>query len=121
MTGRNRREKKKRRKSDSDSSENKRTHIKKTPEGLNSISQVLSEASAVLHDEGINVSISNLFEQLDNVSDTYHDPVITMAGRSSHDEPTNSDIVAMLGRIDLKLKNMDKSLKCIESLEKKSG
>ncbi|KAH3898163.1 hypothetical protein DPMN_022382 [Dreissena polymorpha] len=40
-----------------------------------------------------------------------------MAGRSSHDEPTNSDIVAMLGRIDLKLKDMDKSLKRIESLE----
>ncbi|KAH3721006.1 hypothetical protein DPMN_063918 [Dreissena polymorpha] len=42
-----------------------------------------------------------------------------MAGRSCHDEPTNSDIVAMLGRIDLKLKDMDKSLKRIESLEKK--
>ncbi|KAH3837556.1 hypothetical protein DPMN_110949 [Dreissena polymorpha] len=117
MTGRNRREKKKRRESDSDSSENKRTNIQKTPEGLNSISQVLSEASAVLFDEGINVSISNRFEQLDNVSDTYPDPVITMAGRWSHDEPTNSDIVAMLGRIDLKLKDMDQSLKRIESLE----
>ncbi|KAH3823497.1 hypothetical protein DPMN_125302 [Dreissena polymorpha] len=42
-----------------------------------------------------------------------------MEGSSCHNEPTNSDILAMLERIELKLKDIDKSLKSIESLEKK--
>ncbi|KAH3768337.1 hypothetical protein DPMN_169549 [Dreissena polymorpha] len=44
-----------------------------------------------------------------------------MEGKTGHHKmgPTNADIIAMLGKIDLKLNDMDSRLKTLEGLEKK--
>ncbi|WAR26646.1 F26-like protein [Mya arenaria] len=121
MTGKNRRNKKKRSESDDEFSGNKRINTQKSPGGFESISQVLGEANSVLYDEEINVSTSNLFEPLTTWNDNCSQSTDTMEDRSGQHTggPTNSDIIALLGKMDLKLNDMDTRLKTLDGLEKK--
>lgn len=122
MTRKNKRKQKKSSESDDDFNESKRINIQNSPEGFQPISQVLCEANSVLLDEGISVPISNLYSPLNvlsDMSDTNGDSDRKLSSMGDHTGPTNSDIIAMLGKITLKLNDMDNRLKALDTLEKK--
>ena len=116
--GRNRGKKKKRSESGDDWNDSKHINIQDTPEGFETISRILSEVNS---EEEINIPIGNLVNPLSSFSDQSGKNLENMESNKGNNSsgPTNSDIIALLAKIDLKLNGIDVRLKSLEVLESK--
>jgi vacuolar-type H+-ATPase subunit I/STV1 len=88
------------------------------------ISDLLCETNRILYecddDQFSQVDISSLSKNCDSLSEsTKLNMASNLENKYSSTGPTNSDIVALLSKIDLKITDMDKRLSTLESLEKK--
>lgn len=135
MTRRNREKRKKKSESDDDLNESKHAKFVQSPTAISptiEISSILKETNTVLYSndsqgveqvDQVNVSVSNSFLPLINIPEEINTDNMAQSNKSdgagAKSGPSNADIVALLGKIELKLTDMDKRLVTLESLEKK--
>ena len=126
MSSGKKRNKKKRSEGEDENCEPKRLDLRKSPGGTESISELLNKANSVLCDEGINVSTSNVFEILSDQSDSDQGQSVNASNKTMESSngqqsrgPTNSDIMAILSKMNNKLNQMDERLNTLESLDKR--
>jgi len=97
--------KKKRSESDEEITELKRINTQSSPGGL---SQAISQLCGQIIDSSDSNSGEGGLKSMEG-----------QTSQTGHTGPTNSDIIAMLGKIHLKLNDMDDKLKKLDGLEKK--